>query len=124
MATRGSISLIREGKCYTTYTHWDSYLSHKGQMLLSHFNSEELAQAIIDLGDSSAINESIDSSVFYMRDHGEIDCEAEEFNSFEHAMENYSQEYDYVWMNGKWMVSIYNKPLVELTQELINKEEE
>lgn len=144
MATRGSISIFKDGKVLTTYTHWDSYLSGKGATLLEHHNTEEAANRIIQLGNSSTINERLDDlpngwtfdnrpsftdekayeeysmySVFYGRDRGEPGQEAREYSSWEKAMEVEAQEYNYLWKDGKWWVKSHRIPLTELTEELI-----
>lgn len=147
MSTRGSISILKDGKCLATYTHWDSYLSHKGNMLLTFHNSQEAAERIIQLGNSSIISERLDDlpngwsfdnypsfldevnyaefrkySVFYGRDRGEKEQDAAEFDTWEDAMVDYENEYNYLWKDGKWWVQFDSRGLLELTEELIKTE--
>jgi hypothetical protein len=63
MATRGTISIVtertKEGVGRTIYTHWDSYPSHNGRILLEHYNTPERVNALIDLGAISSLAPNI-----------------------------------------------------------------
>ena len=131
MSTRSSISVKQlDGSIKTVYCHFDGYHSHVGKMLLKHYNSQEQANAIVNLGDLSALHESIECpqnhsydeqitgySVFYGRDRGEKDINAREYASFEKAMLRDSQEFDYYWDGSQWLVDeeVLTK---EMTEEI------
>ena len=52
MATRSNIRIDNgNGTFNAAYCHWDGYLSHNGQILLDHFNSEQGARKIVEAGD-------------------------------------------------------------------------
>lgn len=57
MATNSSIGIYDRKTNTSTfiYCHNDGYLEHVGLMLLLYYNSPEKAQALIDLGDLSAL---------------------------------------------------------------------
>lgn len=64
MATRGTISIVSErtenGKGKTIYTHWDSYPSHNGRILLEHYQDPKKIKALIKLGDISVLAENVE----------------------------------------------------------------
>lgn len=130
MSTRSSIATkCNNGKVKIVYCHFDGYLEHVGNMLLNHYNTQEQAEAIVDLGDISCLYESIEKpdghsfdnkvdgySVFYGRDRGETGVTALECDTYEIALKKNSQEFNYYWDGDKWLVD--GK---ELTQELIGE---
>lgn len=94
----------------TVYCHFDGYPSHVGNMLINHYNSKEKALAIIELGDLSSLNKSIECpeghsfdnpvkgySVFYGRDRGETDTKPE----INFKCPVYKNDFHYVW-DDKW----------------------
>ena len=61
MSTRSSISVeISEGQSLCVYCHWDGYPSHNGRILLNHYNTQELAEALVRIGDISVLDASIE----------------------------------------------------------------
>lgn len=86
MATNAFIGFRENNSITYIYNHSDGYLEHLGKMLIEHYNSEEKAKALVNLGDVSVVkeklapengsNHSFDNrqegvSVFYGRDRGE-----------------------------------------------------
>jgi hypothetical protein len=63
MATRGTISIVTErtknGVGRTIYTHWDSYPSNNGRILLEHYKDAEKINSLIYLGDISKLDENV-----------------------------------------------------------------
>ena len=63
MATRGTISIVTErtknGVGRTIYTHWDSYPSNNGRILLEHYKDAEKINSLIYLGDISVLAENV-----------------------------------------------------------------
>lgn len=85
MATNAFIGFRENNSITYIYNHSDGYLEHLGKMLIEHYNSEEKAKALVNLGDVSVVkeklapengsNHSFDNrqegvSVFYGRDRG------------------------------------------------------
>ncbi|HTA27947.1 MAG TPA: hypothetical protein VK809_09165 [Bacteroidia bacterium] len=62
MSTRSRIGVLQEktGKVKSVYCHSDGYLTGVGQTLLTDFNTYERANAIIALGDLSALHKNLD----------------------------------------------------------------
>lgn len=60
MSTRSFIHVHRaDGLWARIYCHFDGYYEGVGQKLLNHYNSQELAEALVSLGDISSIGEII-----------------------------------------------------------------
>lgn len=51
--------LCKEGIIKFVYCHSDSYPSYLGKMLLEHYNTPELATALVDLGSLSTVRERL-----------------------------------------------------------------
>lgn len=110
------IITVKEKEYYkSVYCHSDGYPKHTGKMLLDYYNSEEKALSIVNLGDLSFLDKSVECpkdhsfvnrvegySVFYGRDRGEKNTSAEIsfFNPY-----NKDDGYNYLWKNGKWYLN-------------------
>lgn len=124
MSTRSRISVVNEnGKIRSIYCHHDGYLEYVGKKLVDFYDTEKVINQLMDLGDLSVLgnnpvsdkqywtsfeyklnNYSEEFCVAY-RDRGETNIDAREFNSFDDFKEAFpyiQEEYNYVFMNGKW----------------------
>ena len=123
MATRSTIALeYADGTVEQVYCHWDGYLDHNGNILRNSYTDPFKLQELINLGDISSLDDSIESTTFYMRDRGESGCEARKFKDFqEYTREAQFEEYDYILrnVNGKaqWFVQFYGTDGEYLTIE-------
>lgn len=123
MSTRSRISIINsDGKVRSIYCHHDGYLDYNGKKLVDFYDNEKVINELLDLGDLSALGNNPVSDKLYWknrdpfynfseefclayRDRGEDEVDAKEFNSFEEfkqAFPDLQEEYNYVFMNGKW----------------------
>lgn len=129
MATRSTIAVQHaDGTFSQIYCHWDGYVDHNGRILQASYNSQDLAEALVALGDISSLNHSIEKpeghsfdspaegcTVFYGRDRGEEGCEPNHFPNwkmFQLSMQQ--EEYDYVFKDGVWLVSDHGRKWEEL----------
>ena len=86
MATNAFIGFRENNSITYIYNHSDGYLEYLGKMLIKHYNSEEKAKALVNLGDVSVVKEKLAPEegtthtfdnrqegvlVFYNRDRGE-----------------------------------------------------
>jgi hypothetical protein len=115
MSTRSLINVkCNDGKIRSIYVHFDGY-SHL-ETLQKHYNTQELAEQLISLGDLSSLDESAGPPpsahsfdhpvkgccVAYGRDRGEKKTEASVFDDLENARkEDRGQDYIYEW-DGSW----------------------
>lgn len=138
MSTRSTIAVVRaDGTVKSVYCHSDGYLSYNGNMLLKHYNSQELAELVTSCGDLSFLCERYapvgehsfnkperGTTIVYSRDRGETDAVGSVFWNFDmYQFENDVQGYDYIFKDGAWHVDIFGKGIVPLTAELIGKDE-
>lgn len=128
MGTRATISVVHsDGTVSTSYLHYDGYVSHAGKILKEHYNTLEAAEDLVGHGDMSSIGvqiypngeHSFDSRekgtcVFYGRDRGELGTEPQKSPSAAIARRSNSEEYNYIFEDGKWFVALHNKRYTEL----------
>ena len=121
MSTNSSVTIKHnDGHYHGIYGHWDGYVDGVGQMLHEHYNSQELAEELISLGDFSSLYESIDvplghtydtpvkgHSVFYHRDRGEDwdDTKPKIDDTYDHS---YGGSFNYLWDGAQWLVDTDN----------------
>jgi len=131
MSTRSSIAVQQGNIVKTVYCHFDGYPDHVGRMLLNHYNNQEGADSIVNLGDLSSLSQSVEKpeghsyatpvegySIFYGRDRGEKNVAALVVPDYATALKRNRQEYNYFWDGTQWTVD--GKPL---TMELIETDE-
>lgn len=117
MATRSSISIRNEDGTYTgIYCHWDGYLECNGKILLEHYSDEAKIRELMSLGNISTLGTKVgsqngskrsspDECYAYGRDIGEEDCGCITSATRSELLNTLGQEYNYVWENGRWLVS-------------------
>jgi hypothetical protein len=67
MSTRTIISAKMRGKVYAIYCHHDGYPEHMAPLLLEHYNTQEKIEALIMLGNTSSIYETLEECNPYAR---------------------------------------------------------
>lgn len=135
MSTRSLIgSQDENGKIKAIYCHSDGYPDHLGATLIDHYNTQDKIDALIALGDLSALYENIAPlseyappsyayrepkdvkhsyntpqkgvTKAYHRDRGE-ELRIHEYDNeegFIKAQGQFWADYIYLWKNGKWHV--------------------
>ena len=134
MSTNAFIG-IRENKSITyIYNHSDGYLEYLGRILLEHYNSEEKAKTLVELGDVSVVKEKLAPaegtvhsfdydkrqegvSVFYGRDKGEEWEYIKPVTIQNTVFDEYSY-YNYLYdvEEGHWLVSKNGKDFTSLKE--------
>lgn len=122
MGTRAAIGyMTAEGKVVAKYSHYDGYPSYTGAMLEEHYQEARKIAQMVELGDQSFIAPNVfptdkshsfntpqeDVIVFYGRDRGESNVDAQEFDTVAEFVDYYAGagcEYFYLRANGKWIV--------------------
>lgn len=135
MSTRSHIAIARDNGTYDyIYCHSDGYPSHNGAILEECYNTKEFVNELISLGDMSLLDKRLhprnptDKShphsfeqrekgvcIFYGRDRGERNCEAESADSLHEFVRDFP--YTYVFTDGAW--ECYNRDglLEKITEE-------
>lgn len=110
MATRSTIAkLTEDGMVEKIYCHWDGYLENNGKILKSFYDSNEKVDELLKNGDLSSLGKSINECVFYIRDRQEDpkQCSAKIID-FDVYQKNHTEEFNYIWRDGKWFYSDYS----------------
>lgn len=119
ISTRSYICKENEDGTYTgIYCHSDGYLTYNGAMLIDHYKDREKVEKLISLGDMSSLNVNVDPDtskehnfdnrqedvcVFYGRDRGEKDTEAQIVNPHKFNSSESMIEYCYIYgLDNKW----------------------
>jgi len=117
MATRSTIALRKsDGTVKQSYCHWDGYLEGVGATLKEFYNTEEKVEALVDLGDLSSLEASIECpeghtfdtkiggyTVAYGRDRGEENVGVTIFKDVDNFETNKrGEDYNYLFTNGEW----------------------
>jgi hypothetical protein len=105
MATRSRIGIEnQDGTVSSIYCHFDGYESGVGAILKVHYTNREKVQSLIDLGDISSLNETIEETVAYHRDRGERLHKARVDASIEAFGKSDFEEYGRVFtLEGEWI---------------------
>jgi hypothetical protein len=123
MATRSIIAKLDNKGVQAIYCHNDGYLSNNGKILDQHYQNEVKVDNLIAQGDASSLKDTIEDTIFYMRDRGEEDKHAEQFNDenvlLKFAFEECDAEVVYMFAYGYWYVySDDVKQFIELEEAL------
>ena len=110
MATRSTIALeYADGTVGQIYCHWDGYLDNNGKILFENYQDPFEVQKLLDNGDMSSLDSSVDGCTFY-KQRGE-DCPQRMYKDFaEYRKEAQFEEYNYILRkDGKWYVEFYGE---------------
>lgn len=114
MATRSTIAIeFADGSVSQVYCHWDGYLDNNGEILNKHYMDPFKVRDLIDLGDFSSLNETVEATkeTAYHFARDEELCIRRYANSDEYFDTCQQEEYDYILRNvdGKatWFVRCY-----------------
>lgn len=122
MSTRSRIAMeTQNGSVHSIYCHYDGYPEYNGAILQTHYQDEDKIRALIELGDLSSLDASIEApeghstgkrikgyTFAYGRDGGQtdtgpdIDDTREAF--FARCTEGW-EEFAYLRVAGEWWVS-------------------
>ena len=113
MATRSTIAVeYPDGTVRAIYCHWDGYLDGVGATLVEHYADFDQADRLINQGDMSSLDSTIEGSEFYARDRDEEFVPADQYGSLrDYTMRRRLEEYNYVrlYATGEWRVAaLYN----------------
>ena len=113
MATRSYIGkLTDEGTVNYIYCHYDGYLEHNGKLLKENYNTPEMVDELLSLGDISYLGEQIGQqqdfenpvkgyTIAYGRDRGEVDIEQRE-SLLEDFGNDMGIDYFYLYTDEGW----------------------
>jgi len=127
MATRSIIAKLDDKGVQAIYCHNDGYLSNNGKILDQHYQNEVKVDNLIAQGDASSLKDTIEDTIFYMRDRGEIDKEAatlkDESALLKYAFESCDAEVVYMYAYGSWYVYDNSNKIGDSSYQFIELEE-
>lgn len=112
MATRSRIGIqLKDDSILSVYCHYDGYLEFNGVKLVENFNTREKVEALIDLGDISALwtnagwdNETLpETGPLPYSSRGEECPPRLDADLCEYLLPDGSEEYAYLYKNGEWI---------------------
>ena len=110
MSTRGLIAIMDEdGSSRSIYCHPDMYPPHAGVVLPAHYATREAVEALLSLGDLSALGCSLAECEAYCRDRGEELHKPTHWSDrwvlAREAFDRFWANYCYLFMDGVWLCS-------------------
>ena len=120
MSTNGTIIVQRPGtnEFASIYTHWDSYPSHHGKILLENYDTYEKVVELIQLGCLSELHKTLEATVSYHRWRGMDKNINVSSNLNDHA----DTEYAYLFKDGAWFFKNYGNAWEPLTIEACERD--
>ena len=121
MGTRSAIGYkTGEGKIRAKYSHYDGYVAGVGKTLVEHYQAARKIAQMVELGDQSFLAEEIfpkgehsfnkpeeGVTVFYGRDRGATNVDAQDFDTVQEFVDYYAGagcEFFYLHTSAGWIV--------------------
>jgi len=139
MGTRSTIAIQnQDGTVTGVYCHWDGCLKYNGRILHDHYTTEEIVRELISFGHMSSLGIGIypnpnedhafkdaqkNVCVFYGRDSGDQEQEAETFHSWNNLLYSQGQAYNYLFVPGEgWYVRSFSFSGCRALSDVFQKE--
>jgi len=134
MATRSIIAKLDDKGVQAIYCHNDGYLSNNGKILDLYYtdntdeqDAKDKVNELLAGGDISSLKDTIEDTIFYMRDRGESNKEAttlkDESALLEFAFESCDAEVVYMYAYGSWYVYDNSNAIGNSSYQFIELEE-
>lgn len=107
MATRSFIAVKTADGYQGIYCHWDGYPEGVGKTLCNHYYDPDKVFQLMELGDLSALDDTIESTEAYGRDRGETDVDAKSYSTLQEVAQgarDHGSQYVYLYENYIWKV--------------------
>ena len=126
MATRSRIAIEnQDGSVTSVYCHWDGHIETNGVILNNNYNTKDKVEALIELGNLSSLDKTLETTVAYARDRGE-DFNQTPFSNVEKLFEDgFGDIVEYVYCftkDGIWLVGTLESNNVAVLSEVIEEE--
>ena len=127
MATRSVIAKLDDNGLEAIYCHNDGYLSNNGKILDQHYANKDDVNELLAGGDISSLKDTIEDTIFYMRDRGEKYKQAtflhDETELIKFAFEECDAEVVYMFAFGSWYVYDNSNKIGNTSHQFIELEE-
>lgn len=106
MSTNSTIAILNEDGTVTgIYCHWDGYVEANGRLLTENYNDEDSVRNLLELGDLSYLEETLDDTCAYARDRGDRKINARTYDDWTDLMIRMGESYNYLFVPGDgWRV--------------------
>ena len=106
MSTSSTISIQKHDETVVSiHCQSDGYLARNGKLLLRNYTTYEEVEALIALGNLSALDIDIDSTLAYSRDMNESLKIFESYSDLEaYKIDNNGTNYDYIFIDEVWYI--------------------
>jgi hypothetical protein len=126
MATRSRIAIEnQDGSVTSVYCHWDGHIETNGVILNNNYNTKDKVEALIELGNLSSLDKTLETTVAYARDRGEDSHQATYSNVEELFEDGFSSGVEYIYCftkDGFWLVNELGSVNVAVLSEVIEEE--
>lgn len=128
MSTRCRIAINDGDSFRSIYCHYDGYPEYMGRQLPNHYNTTEIVNELINLGDISFLMDTIDETrplSYYEKGEDLVIKSSPNLASLLGTFMNSDEEYLYLWDNNKWKLLNKHKvkdQLLDMVKETINNE--
>ena len=100
MSTRSLISVAKNGVIFTSYCHFDGYLTGVGKTLAECYDSQEAAEKLVMGGDMRSVEDDVLNIYRYEggmgpRIHKGLDLAPGKYDC--------GQDYEYLFQEGSWV---------------------
>lgn len=93
---------LPNGTFRTVYSNFDNYPEHTGRLLQTVYNSPEAVNALLDMGNLSSLESTLEASKFYTRDYRRNNEEALILTRRDLFGPDGDADYVYVFESGNW----------------------
>jgi hypothetical protein len=126
MATRSRIAIEnQDGTVDSIYCHWDGYLSGVGETLMDHYSDREKLEKLLELGNLSALEATLEDTIAYCRDRGD-DLKFKTFSNMEELFnKGFIMDEEFVYCFTKdsiWLVNENGSSSVRYLKEELEGE--
>ena len=126
MATRSRIAIEnQDGSVTSVYCHWDGHIETNGVILNNNYNTKDKVEALIELGNLSSLDKTLETTVAYARDRGEDSHQAIYSNVEELFEDGFGDIVEYVYCftkDGIWLVGTLESNNVAVLSEVLEEE--
>jgi hypothetical protein len=126
MATRSRIAIEnQDGSITSIYCHWDGHIETNGVILNNNYNTKDKVEALIELGNLSSLDKTLETTVAYARDRGEDSHQFNNINVEELFEDGFGDIVEYVYCftkDGIWLVGTLESNNVAVLSEVIEEE--
>ena len=126
MSTRSRIAIEnQDGTVTSIYCHWDGYTSGVGRTLNQHYNTKDKVEVLIELGNLSSLDKTLETTVAYARDRGEDSHQATYSNVEELFEDGFGDIVEYVYCftkDGIWLVGTLESDDIVVLSEVLEEE--